>query len=213
MAKIKNVRAPVREWLEKQGACADSCNWVGTRTPKEAWRDCVQPSWLLWSALRIGVPDHMYRQMAIDSAKSVLHLIDDGKPRPLEDEDEGEPPPLRAIMAAEAWHKNPTETVPANVYAAVAHANMYALYAAQWTVPLEAARAAASAAETVTSQPLAGVHCLAAVRHSACALIAARQAPPGWSTTDQVICDMFKKVITCEVIDDLFGSLGGVTDR
>lgn len=35
--------------------CPEARVWLGDMTPREAWRTCEEPGWMLWAAIRIGV--------------------------------------------------------------------------------------------------------------------------------------------------------------
>lgn len=47
---------PLAAWLTIALACQEALDWVGTRTPRDAWEDCPQGDWLLWVCCAAGVP-------------------------------------------------------------------------------------------------------------------------------------------------------------
>src|SRR5208337_3015165 len=101
----------MKKLLKKLNACPDAIEWVGNRTPAEAWRDCERPDWALWICERMaGQPGWPTRQMmtlaGCACAESVLHIYEAQYP--------GDKRPRAAIAARRAWALHPTpETLDA----------------------------------------------------------------------------------------------------
>ena len=41
--------------LTQHRACGEARDWLGKRTPKQAWDECPRGDWMLWIAARIGI--------------------------------------------------------------------------------------------------------------------------------------------------------------
>ena len=39
---------PFQTWLEEHNACPAAREWVGARTPKQAWTECERIDWMDW---------------------------------------------------------------------------------------------------------------------------------------------------------------------
>jgi hypothetical protein len=81
-----------REWLVRHKACAEALEWLGDRTPQQAWDECPDPRWMLWW---LGHTPHDRKTLVLcvcEIARTVLHLVPEGEDRP-----------RIAIETAEAW--------------------------------------------------------------------------------------------------------------
>lgn len=186
-----------RDLLQAYEACEPAVHWAGTRSPEHAWRDCPKPSWLLWAAARVGVDKSMFVEVAVRSARRVLHLIPDDEKRP-----------LLAIQAAEAWLKNPEQwnnpgrPFPVTMYETSAHANECAVCIAG-TVPRFAAHAAAEAVEAVMSLHPAIDHARGAVLAASAAMLTAADAHAAGGFSQKIndrATNMIRDVLAWDVI-------------
>ena len=125
------------EILQRLNACADAQEWVGIKTPQEAWESCSRGDWLLWLAGRLEIDRKLIVLAACDCARLALPCVPKGELRP-----------LKAIETAEAWARGEAsleDVAAAAAYAANAAAAAYAANAAAYAAA-DAANAAAYAA-------------------------------------------------------------------
>ena len=134
--------------LDHLNPCDAARDWLTTQPDSTtAWTNCDRADWMLWYAQRaLTVDKSVYVTIACEIARAVLHLVPEGDARP-----------LKAIEAAEAWIKEPTERNRLNAayyaayYAANAAANAayyaayYAANAAYYAADANAAYAAEAA--------------------------------------------------------------------
>jgi len=61
MTTIEDLLVRLRDPYDLDG-CAEAIDWLAARdgTLEQAWDDCERGDWLLWLALRVGVPDAAY---------------------------------------------------------------------------------------------------------------------------------------------------------
>jgi hypothetical protein len=81
-----------RHYLVRVEACFAARDWVGDRSPREAWEVCERPDWMLWLCDQLGVELRLLVLCAANCARSVLHLVPPDEDRP-----------RQAVEAAEAW--------------------------------------------------------------------------------------------------------------
>jgi hypothetical protein len=49
---MTTIETEFKQHLQAIGACADAREWVGDRTAKQAWDECLRADWLLWWVAR-----------------------------------------------------------------------------------------------------------------------------------------------------------------
>lgn len=109
--------------LKKVDACEEAIDWVGTKTPLEAWETCEQADWMLWFMAKMagtaGWPtfQEVVRCAAL-CAETALPLVPKSELRP-----------KAAIDAALAWVDNSTEVNRAVAKSAAAASSSAAYYA------------------------------------------------------------------------------------
>jgi hypothetical protein len=129
------------DYLIAKNACPAALDWLGDRTPYEAWRRCERADWMMWLAGHIAVDQRRLVLCATTCARAVLHLVPIGEDRP-----------RLAIEAAEAWaHGRGT-----------AEAAWYAAKGAAWAA--DAAAGAVKAAERAAARAAEWAACVAAAR-------------------------------------------------
>jgi hypothetical protein len=106
--------------LQRLGACQEAIQWVGNRTPRQAWDECERADWLLWIAAKMKGNNTRQQIVlaACDCARLALRFVPAGELRP-----------LQAIEAAERWANDPTEKNREIARAAAAAASAAAAYA------------------------------------------------------------------------------------
>ena len=131
----------MRKWttpISKLGACEYAVEWAGQyKTPKEAWANCEDGSWMLWLLGKLaGEPGSDSRRPLVlatcECARLALPYVKKGDKRP-----------LKAIEVAEQWAKGEGNITLEDVRAAAFSAASYAFSAA---AAFSAAYAAFSAA-------------------------------------------------------------------
>jgi hypothetical protein len=66
--------------LKKLRACEESVEWVGDRTPEQAYNDCPRGDWLLWLFQRTNPEDLQLLVLATGHcANTVRHLMTDSR--------------------------------------------------------------------------------------------------------------------------------------
>lgn len=48
------TNAELKSHMQRGNACEDATEWVGDRTPEQAFTDCPNPYWLLWALVQAG---------------------------------------------------------------------------------------------------------------------------------------------------------------
>ena len=81
-----------RDILVELSACDPAVEWIGTRTPYQAWRQCKRGDWLLWIAAELEVDRKLVVLAACDCAETALRYVPNGEDRP-----------RVAIETARAW--------------------------------------------------------------------------------------------------------------
>ncbi len=170
-----------KDYLNHLKACREAITWVGDRTSAEAWNECEHPDWMFW-LLRLrqhvrkdGWPTkEVFVQLAIDFARSVLHLVSE--------EDRA----LKAIEAAEKWLADPSEEnrLAADDAAYAAPAVAYAAEAAARAA--EAAARAAYAADAAAYAADAAAYAADAARAAAYAAAAHAVADAAYAAASAV---------------------------
>ncbi len=148
-----------KDYLIQMRACREAIAWVGDKSSSEAWSQCENPDWMFW-LLRLrqhvrkdGWPTkEVFIQLAIDFARSVLHLVSE--------EDRA----LKAIEAAEKWLADPSEE---NRLAAARAADAAVAHAAAPAVAYAARAAARAAAYAAAARAAARAAAYAAAAHAA----------------------------------------------
>jgi hypothetical protein len=122
--------------LRQLDACDDALNWAeGRHVDEAAWLACERGDWLMWLAVRIGVPRPLIVLAACDCARLALPLVPEGESRP-----------LRAIEVAEAWALGDQTVSREDCWAAYAYAATASAAAAATAYASAAAAAAAATA-------------------------------------------------------------------
>jgi hypothetical protein len=106
-----------REWLVSHGACKPALDWLGDRTPQQAWDECPDPRWMFWW---LGHTPHDRKTLVLcvcEIARTVLHLVPEGEDRP-----------RIAIETAEAWARGDATVEQVKEAAAAAYAAYDAAY-------------------------------------------------------------------------------------
>jgi hypothetical protein len=120
--------------------CQAGREWLGDRSPADAWRDCRRGDWLLWVAAKAGVDRRLLVEAACDCAEPALAHVPHGELRP-----------WWAIVVARAWCRGDAtieeikEARAEAAEAAVADAADAAAYAAAGAAYAAAAADAADA--------------------------------------------------------------------
>ena len=169
-----------KDWLKKQDACEDAVTRFCEVYPAgaAALNDVIQrldrADWLMWLLGHTGTPHKEMVRLACLCARRALRFVPQGETRP-----------LRAIGAAEAWVKDPSEANTAAAWDAsrdaaaaawaawaawAARAAGAAAWAAAWAAwASRAARAAAAAAWAATDAAAAAAE--AAEHKAMCEMI------------------------------------------
>lgn len=141
------------EVLAALGSCGDEADWIGDRTPKQAWLECPRGDWLLWVIYCLGVDAKLCALARCGCARTALKYVPAGEDRP-----------RIAIETCEAWCRGeateedcqraalaswaampPTASATAVAWSAMAVAATAAAEAAAEAAAGEAARKAALA--------------------------------------------------------------------
>ena len=106
--RLQRLKAAVR----KAGACDDARKWLDTlpltTTAQQAWDQCQRGDWMIWWwATACPTERPAVVLAACQCARTALTHVPAGELRP-----------LRAIEAAEAWARNPSEAARAAAWAA-----------------------------------------------------------------------------------------------
>jgi hypothetical protein len=141
------MRTAFQRYLSRLGACAESREWAGNRTAREAWDECERADWLLWWATKAGVDHKQIVRAACQCARRALRFVAAGEARP-----------LHCIETVEAWCDGKATIVEVrSARPAVCAAAYAAAYAAA-----AAAAAAADAAYAYAGYADAAYVCAAA---------------------------------------------------
>lgn len=134
----------IERFIYDYGPCEEAREWLrGFNTLSEAWEKCERSDWLIWALWKIsGVEKAAWVRIAIACAARVLKIFeakypDDKRPR-------------KAIAAARAWVKNPTDENRREASASSAAAAAYYAYPA-FIGASAAASAAAAAADAANA--------------------------------------------------------------
>lgn len=109
----------IKYYLKTLGACKEAIQEHGNDSSlQEAWNRCNRPDWMIWLLRRI--PEHkdnkiLFIRIALEAAKSVVHLSKDPESRP-----------QKAIEAVEQYILNPSEENRLKCRNANAYAAAYA---------------------------------------------------------------------------------------
>ncbi len=159
-----------KDYLARIDACSQAIDWVGDKSSSEAWSQCEHPDWMFWllrqHVRKDGWPaKEVFVQLAIDFARSVLHLVSEGEDRP-----------LKAIEAAEKWLADPSEENSVAARAAAAAARAAADAAAYDAASYDDAAAYDAAADAAAYVAYTAASAASASAASASAASAARAA-------------------------------------
>ena len=121
-----------KKQLQKMEACQEAIEWVGDRTPEQAWEECERGDWMLWFAQKMGVELQPLTLAKARCAKLVIHLMKDERSRNAVEVAErfglGKATREELDVAADAAADAAYAAYTADAYAAYAYA--YAVYAA-----------------------------------------------------------------------------------
>ena len=87
---MANKVGDFKEKLQALNACKEALEWVGERTPEQAWNDCHRLDWMFWLIERVGVDAKLATSVALKCARLVEHLMKDERSK-------------NALDAVEAW--------------------------------------------------------------------------------------------------------------
>jgi len=125
-----NNKAFLAKLLELN-ACSEAVEWVGKKSFRTAWNECVRADWMLWLVCKMEIGTRAERIHAVcDCAATALKYVPKGEDRP-----------RLAIEAARLYADKPTPKNLKKLNAARAAAR-----AAAWAAAGDAAGAAAGAA-------------------------------------------------------------------
>jgi len=119
--------------LLELNACSEAVEWVGKKSFRTAWNECVRADWMLWLVCKMEIGTRAERIHAVcDCAATALKYVPIGEDRP-----------RLAIEAARAYSDKPT---PGNLEKLnAARAAWDAAGAAAWDAAWAAAAAAGAA--------------------------------------------------------------------
>lgn len=176
-----------RAWLAQRDACTPALDWLGDRTPEQAWHECEMGEWLVWWLNRAGLDDSTIRLLACDmvrytplaDGRTTWDLLTDERSR-------------HAVEVAERYAMG--EATDQELRAAWDVA-WDAVRAAAWAAARDAARDAAWAA--------AGDAARAAAWDVARAVARAAAWDAVWAVARKAQADLIRKRLTWEMVEGL----------
>jgi len=170
--------------LLQLGACDAALEWVGDRTPEQAWQECPRGDWLLWVAARVKVERRLVVLAACACTRTALKYVPEGEDRP-----------RKAIEAAEAWCQGECTIEELRRAANVADAYAQSVYYSAARAAYAAAQAAYVAANADNDDAVIYVYDAAyAAAHSA------SQADDAADDAAAKLADIVRSMIPLEVV-------------